>query len=287
MKTIPLTRSRAFTLIELLVVIAIIAVLAGMLLPALAKAKLKGQGTYCMNNLRQLLLGWEMYADDHSQVLVPNWGNNMAGADADSPSWVAGFLDYTSSSHNTNIDYLIHPGVGDRPYGALLGPYTRSHKLYRCPADRSVVEIGGVKHERVRSISMNMYTGANWLGPLAKEGIDAGFHIYRKTSDFRVLAPSMGWVLVDEHEDSINGGGFVADVIRTGAASQLIDVPGNYHHAAAGFAFADGHAEIKKWKDPRIIVPVRKATIGARIQAPNSGDLLWLQQRTTAKEGGG
>ena len=275
---------RGFTLIELLVVIAIIAVLSSLLLPALSKAKLKGHATYCMNNQRQLILGWSMYADDNDQTLVPNWGNNTAGADATMPSWVAGFMDYSTNPHNTNIDYLIHPGVGDRPYGALLGPYTRSHRIYRCPADRSEVEIGGAKHQRVRSVSMNMYTGANWIGPLAKEGLDAGFHIYRKTSDFRTLAPSMGWVILDEHEDSINGPGFVADVLRTGAASQLIDVPGSYHHAAAGFGFADGHAEIKKWKDKRLVVPVQRTTLGTRIQAPNSPDLLWLQQRTTARE---
>lgn len=273
-----------FTLIELLVVIAVIAILAAMLLPALSKARFKAQGTYCNNNVRQLLLGWEMYADDYNQTLVPNWGNNMAGADENSPSWVAGFLDYTSSSHNTNIDYLVHPGVGDRPFGGLLGPYTRDYHLYRCPADKSWVEISGIRHDRVRSISMNMYMGANWFGPLAKEGTDAGYFIYRKLSDFRTLAPAMGWVLLDEHEDSINGGGFVADVIRRDDAAQLIDVPGSYHHAACGFGFADGHSEIKKWKDTRIVLPVKRQTIGTRTQAPNSPDIRWLQDRTTARE---
>lgn len=277
-------RGRGFTLIELLVVIAVIAILAGMLLPALQKARLKAQGTYCNNNVRQLMLAWEMYADDHNQTLVPNWGNNLAGIDESSPSWVGGFMDYSSGAYNTNIDYLIHPGVGDRPYAALLGPYSKSHRLYRCPADRSWVEISGKRHDRVRSLSMNMYTGANWMGPLAKEGRDAGYFIYRKLSDFGTLQPSMAWVLLDEHEDSINGGGFVVDVIRRGNASQLIDVPGSYHHGSCGFGFADGHAEIRKWKDARIVLPVRRETIGARTQAPNSADILWLQERTTAME---
>ena len=275
---------RAFTLIELLVVIAIIAILAGMLLPVLAKAKLKAQGTYCGNNLRQVMLAWVMYADDYNQTLVPNYGNNMAGLDANSPSWVGGFLDYSSNPHNTNIDYLLHPGVGDRPYGALLGPYTKAHHIYRCPADRSWVEISGNRHERVRSISMNMYTGANWMGPLAVEGQEAGYYIYKKLGDFRALPPSMAWVLLDEHEDSINGPGFVADVIRRDAAAQLIDVPGSYHNGACGFGFVDGHAEIKKRKDERIRLPVRRQTLGTRTQAPNSPDIRWLQERTTGKE---
>jgi len=274
-----------FSLIELLVVVAVVAILAALLFPALEKGRQKARGIECLNNLRQLGLGWQMYAEDYRERLVPNWGNAAAGLDESCPSWVAGWMDYTSSSHNTNIDYLVHPGGGDRPTGGLLGPYTRDYRLYRCPGDSSSVEIEGRRWPRVRSVSMNMYMGANWLGPLAKEGVDAGYWIYKSTADFRRLAPSNGWVLLDEHEDSINGGGFVVDVIRRGSAAQLIDTPASYHNKGCGFSFADGHAETHRWTDGRLIVPVQRQTIGTRVQAPESRDIQWLQDRTTAREG--
>src|SRR5690349_7013221 len=112
---------KAFTLIELLVVIAIIAILAGLLLPALSRAKAKGHQTACLSNLKQLQLCWQMYIDDNNEKLIGNDPYVGPG----SLSWIQGYMNdsYPDSTNAT----LIAKG--------LLFPYNKSTSIYRCPAD--------------------------------------------------------------------------------------------------------------------------------------------------------
>ena len=257
-----------FTLIELLVVIAIIAILAAMLLPALIKSKLKAQGIQCLSNNRQLGIGWQMYALDNADKLALNRGD-------DPVSWVPGWLNFTlGNPDNTNVLYMVK---------GLLGPYVKAVAAYKCPGDQSVASFGTVSYPRVRSCSMNGWVGSDsvpW-----PEYSDVGFRNFQRLNSF--VSPVGIWVLVDEREDSI-------DDSFCGAVSmvrdELANTPAAYHNGACGFMFADGHAEIHKWLDPRTEPPIVKNQLmdggvgGGRKEQPGNMDIRWLQQRSSEQK---
>jgi prepilin-type N-terminal cleavage/methylation domain-containing protein/prepilin-type processing-associated H-X9-DG protein len=268
----------AFTLIELLVVIAIIAILAAMLLPALSKAKQKAQGIGCLNNLHQLQLAWLIYSGDFNDRIAPTGGLPDTATATNSPlitngNWVHGDMSKVGASSTDPVMIVA---------GSLYS-FSQSVKIYKCPADiKMQLATPTIKLPTTRSMSMN-----GWMNPLPNSIVGNSFglgmaRIFRKQSD--IITSVNTWVTIDESPGSINDGWFMCD--QFAYPTTWVDIPASYHNGAGGIGFADGHAEIKKWRDSKVLRYGRpNGPIGNYVaQDPNSQDLPWLQQRTTSKK---
>ena len=256
-------KTDGFTLIELLIVIATVALFLAM--PAwlaFSAAKAKARSATCLYNHQRLGLSWVMYAHDQQERLPGAF------------DWVRGDLSYTPNNpDNTNRNLLLE---------GKLGPYLADATAYKCPGDQSKAQEGPLFLPRVRTVSMNQMIrpesqSRGWT-------FSPPWTIYARLTDIRYPSPANLWVFLEENPDSVNDAAFavVMDRQKWGACWQ--DGPSILHNGGCALSFGDGHAEIRKWKDPQTLemkVTYQQEFPYGLVQ-PYNMDIQWIQDRTTA-----
>jgi prepilin-type N-terminal cleavage/methylation domain-containing protein len=296
-----------FTLVELCAAIAAIAILAAVLLPALAGTRQSTQSFQCMNNQKQLILGWQMYAADNNGLLPPNdfpWLTAYRGSSTQTQyqmrNWVVGTMAKSLDANNSAI-VVTTELTGTN---TLLSPYVTNGNVYRCPADNFINPL--THNLNARSYSMNSAVGTigytfyttgspplgspvqgGWLSGNAFNANQTAWRTYGKMSAFTKPGPANTFVIMDENPYSINDGTIAISAFAVPGATYLIDLPSGWHGAAGVISFADGHIIVHKWLDkrtynPQGLISGGQGGTGSHLQSPDDPDCFYLASIASA-----
>ncbi len=256
-----------FTLIELLVVVAIIGLLAALLLPTLARAKAAGKRIQCTNNEKQLATVWIMYAADNSDRLVSN-GQSTTGGSTSAPLWVQGA--FVRANENTNDALMLDPRY------ALFGNYLRTTRVYVCPTDRATVKVNNLEYPKIRSYSLNSYVG--WTGYWDTR-LSQNYRVFYKHGELPQRMAASLLTFIDVNPDSICWPYFGIYMEQ----DAFFNFPNSSHNRGGVVAFADGHVEYKRWRDPRTVSAYSPDYHQHDDSSAGNQDLAWLRERATIR----
>jgi prepilin-type processing-associated H-X9-DG protein len=231
-------------------VIAIVAILAALLLPAISGGQAKGKRVACANNLRQLGIGVQLYCADTAGRLPENAPQtNLASG----PLWVSGNMKIPAQSTN---ELLLRNGS--------LFPYANNPGVYHCAADLS--QTSGTL--RTRSYSMNGWIGSRYMETYSQ----GGFRTFLRDSELNAVSPGNLWMILDEHQDSIDDGWFL---VTMDDSHPFANLPATRHDNGYNLNFADGHVEMYRLQSS----PLERSAK----YSPTSPDWLRLKQVTTTR----
>ena len=272
MKTQGRVTNAGFVPVELLAIICVLLLAAGVLLPSISRVKSKSASLICMNNHRQIVQAWQLYAQDSSGKTANNYtiqellnSNTTKRYD----SWANNVISWSVTSDIPTPDLATQYRVF-RPYAG------DDYAIYRCPADNFVSAAQQQRgfRSRTRSVSMNALIGRPESNPTTATGRSwIGGGQYRQWLKVRdIHNPAKTWVTIDEHPDSINDGMFINEP----TTPSWTDIPGTLHARSTSFSFADGHVESRKWRSKRWMVPVKTVyTAPAPFDPAGRQDFAW------------
>jgi prepilin-type N-terminal cleavage/methylation domain-containing protein/prepilin-type processing-associated H-X9-DG protein len=254
-------REKGFSLVELLVVMTVVAVLAATLLSASGQSRVKRGRGQCLNNCKQLINGYRMYAQDNDDYALGAWP---------SPNGVPGWCNGSLISPPDAIDLRI---ITNSP----TYPYVQSVDAFRCPDDESAFFSRGRFYPRNRSYSVNGFMGYPALF------VSLNCPPYKpviKLGEADVPGPSSIYVLIEEHANSLNDSHFLPfRNLMALSGQRWLDAPTGRHHNSAAIAFADGHVRMHKWKDsdltPELPGPSVRYGVG-HLGIPGPHDSEWF-----------
>ncbi len=266
-----------FTLIELLVVIAIIGILASMLLPALTKGKLKATGVKCINNQKQLMLGFAQFATDENDMMIPSaqgggyWVPTDAAGVPLADQRPVGLVAAAGGSTAT-ARLMVEASITASP----LFKYVPVLETFICPGDKRDTRPLGAGWGIDSYAKVNGLRGPGWTG-------QTSFTYLGEVQD-----PTETLVFIESTDQrGFNWGTWVIDTRNSGAPAQnpgWVDPFAAFHGSASTASFADGHVEMHAWVDGATIKAAQDMAGGAGIFSWSGGgrgnpDFEWIYER--------